>query len=101
MNTDVEAPVAHAFREEWVQIVASLIAMTGEWDLAEDCAQEAFASALSAWRRDRHGVVEVRCRDHVGHVRQRASPPCSKSIRMTTRRTVGRLTSSNPASSKT
>ena len=29
------------------------------------------------------------------------SPCCSKSIRMTTRRAVGRLTSSNPASSKT
>src|SRR6266496_1334079 len=43
---------------------------------------------------DRHGVVEQRHRDHVGHVRPRASPPCSKSIRMTTRRTVGRLTSS-------
>ena len=50
---------------------------------------------------DRHRVVNLRRRDHVGHVCRRTSHPCSKSMRMTTRRRVGRLTSSNPASSKT
>jgi RNA polymerase sigma-70 factor, ECF subfamily len=33
-------------------VVAALIGMTGDWDLAEECAQEAFASALKAWPRD-------------------------------------------------
>ena len=32
--------------------MASLIAMTGDWDLAEECAQDAFARAVQAWDRD-------------------------------------------------
>ncbi len=33
-------------------MVASLIRVTGDWDLAEDSAQEAFALALARWPRD-------------------------------------------------
>ncbi|MFI6325623.1 RNA polymerase sigma factor [Nonomuraea sp. NPDC050556] len=44
--------VERAFREEWGQIVATLIRVTGDWDLAEECAQEAFAQALQTWPRD-------------------------------------------------
>lgn len=47
--TAVEEAVAAAFREEWGRIVATLIRVTGDWDLAEECAQEAFATALKAW----------------------------------------------------
>lgn len=48
----VEEAVATAFREEWGQVVATLIRLTGDWDLAEECAQDAFAQALDRWRRD-------------------------------------------------
>ncbi|MFI9756954.1 RNA polymerase sigma factor [Streptomyces sp. NPDC051963] len=48
----VEEAVAAAFREEWGQVVATLIRVTGDWDLAEECAQDAFAQALDRWRRD-------------------------------------------------
>ncbi len=48
----VAAAVDAAFREEWGQIVATLIRVTGDWDLAEECAQDAFARALQAWARD-------------------------------------------------
>ncbi|WP_026877030.1 RNA polymerase sigma factor [Jiangella gansuensis] len=48
----VRAAVDAAYRDEWGQVVATLIGMTRDWDLAEDCAQEAFAAALSTWRRD-------------------------------------------------
>ncbi|MGZ4229828.1 MAG: RNA polymerase sigma factor [Solirubrobacteraceae bacterium] len=41
-----------AFTEEWGRIVATLIARTGDWDLAEDCAQQAFAEAVRRWPRD-------------------------------------------------
>jgi RNA polymerase sigma-70 factor, ECF subfamily len=51
-GTSVEAAVAEAFRAEWGQVVATLIGLTGDWDLAEECAQEAFAQALVRWRRD-------------------------------------------------
>jgi RNA polymerase sigma-70 factor, ECF subfamily len=40
------------FREEWGRINAALIHQTGDWDLAEECAQEAFAQALRRWPRD-------------------------------------------------
>jgi RNA polymerase sigma-70 factor, ECF subfamily len=50
--TDVEAAVAAAFREEWGHVVATLIRMTGNWDLAEECAQDAFATALARWPTD-------------------------------------------------
>jgi RNA polymerase sigma-70 factor (ECF subfamily) len=33
-------------------VVATLIRVTGDWDLAEECAQDAFAAALERWRRD-------------------------------------------------
>ncbi len=47
--TDVQLAVTDAFRDEWGRVVATLIRMTGDWDLAEECAQDAFASALSSW----------------------------------------------------
>ncbi|TQC49576.1 RNA polymerase sigma factor [Rhodococcus sp. WS4] len=48
----VRAAVDAAFRDEWGQVVATLIGLTGDWDLAEDCAQDAFAFALTSWTRD-------------------------------------------------
>jgi RNA polymerase sigma-70 factor (ECF subfamily) len=56
MITDASAAarsaVSASFREEWGRIVATLIGATGDWDLAEECAQDAFARALQAWERD-------------------------------------------------
>jgi RNA polymerase sigma-70 factor (ECF subfamily) len=48
----IEAAVQEAFREEWGRIVATLIGRSGDWDLAEECAQEAFAQALISWAKD-------------------------------------------------
>ena len=48
----VAVAVDAAFREEWGRIVATLIAVTGDWDLAEECAQDAFAMALQRWPED-------------------------------------------------
>jgi RNA polymerase sigma-70 factor (ECF subfamily) len=52
VSPDVEAAVADAFREDWGRVVATLIRMTRDWDLAEECAQDAFALALERWTRD-------------------------------------------------
>ncbi|MEU4408660.1 RNA polymerase sigma factor [Streptosporangium sp. NPDC023963] len=52
MTAEVEAAVAQAFRDEWGQVVATLIRVTGDWDLAEECAQDAFALALRRWPED-------------------------------------------------
>ncbi|MBF6163180.1 sigma-70 family RNA polymerase sigma factor [Streptomyces gardneri] len=48
----VRSAVDAAYRQEWGQVVATLIGLTGDWDLAEDCAQDAFAAALATWGRD-------------------------------------------------
>jgi RNA polymerase sigma-70 factor, ECF subfamily len=52
VTPDVEAAVATAFREEWGRVVATLIRVTGDWDVAEECAQDAFALAIERWSRD-------------------------------------------------
>jgi len=49
---EVTAAVAAAYQEEWGRLVAGLIRMTGDWDLAEECAQDAFSLALETWPRD-------------------------------------------------
>jgi RNA polymerase sigma-70 factor (ECF subfamily) len=49
---EVRAAVDAAFRDEWGRVVATLIRTTGDWDLAEECAQDAFALALRRWPRD-------------------------------------------------
>jgi RNA polymerase sigma-70 factor (ECF subfamily) len=48
----VSDAVTAAFRDEWGKVVATLIRTTGDWDLAEECAQDAFALALQRWPRD-------------------------------------------------
>ena len=49
---DIRTAVDTAYRDEWGQVVATLIGLTGDWDLAEDCAQDAFAAAMATWPRD-------------------------------------------------
>jgi RNA polymerase sigma-70 factor, ECF subfamily len=44
-NTAVEA----VYRSDWGRIVASLMGMVGDFDLAEDSAQAAFAAAVEQW----------------------------------------------------
>ena len=45
----VQRALDTAFRQEWGRIVAALIRRTGDWDLAEECAQEAFTEGLRRW----------------------------------------------------
>jgi RNA polymerase sigma-70 factor (ECF subfamily) len=52
VKDDVRAAVSETFHEEWGRIVATLIRTTGDWDLAEECAQGAFERALKTWPRD-------------------------------------------------
>src|SRR5439155_2025789 len=41
-----------SFRDEWGRVLASLIGFLGDFDLAEEAAQEAFAIAAERWPRD-------------------------------------------------
>lgn len=47
--TRVGEVIAELYADEWGRITASVIRLTGDWDLAEECAQDAFAKALERW----------------------------------------------------
>jgi RNA polymerase sigma-70 factor (ECF subfamily) len=40
------------FRDEWGRVLATLVGFLGDFELAEDAAQEAFATAAARWPRD-------------------------------------------------
>ena len=44
--------IEQVFREEWGRVLATLIGVLGDFDLAEDAAAEAFAIAAERWPRD-------------------------------------------------
>jgi len=48
-SSDVVAAVALAHRRDWAQVLATTVRLTRDLDLAEECAQEAFAQALESW----------------------------------------------------
>ena len=48
----VVAILEQTFRDEWGSVLAALIGFLGDFDLAEEAAQEAFAIAAERWPRD-------------------------------------------------
>src|ERR1700685_1870815 len=50
MSLDVTQAVEAVYRSDWGRIVATLIGLVGDFDLAEESAQEAFAAAVDRWR---------------------------------------------------
>ena len=46
---DANAAVDAVYRSDWGRIVATLIRLVGDFDLAEESAQEAFAAAVDQW----------------------------------------------------
>ena len=47
--SEVAAAVAQAHRAEWAFVLAATIRITRDIDVAEECVQDAFAKALTAW----------------------------------------------------
>ncbi len=56
MPSDAAAAVEAVYRSDWGRIVATLISLVGDFDLAEECAQEAFTTAVRQW--EESGVPE-------------------------------------------
>jgi RNA polymerase sigma-70 factor, ECF subfamily len=52
-----DAALADVYRSDWGRIVATLIGQFGDFDVAEEAAQDAFEAAASQWRTS--GVPEV------------------------------------------
>ncbi|WP_019872162.1 RNA polymerase sigma factor [Salinispora oceanensis] len=55
-SAEVRHAVALAHRREWGALLASTARLLRDLDLAEECVQDAYVSALDAW--ERHGVPE-------------------------------------------
>src|SRR5437762_10578261 len=56
MAQDAAAALEAVYRSDWGRIVATLIRLVGDFDVAEESAQEAFTAAVDQWRTD--GVPE-------------------------------------------
>jgi RNA polymerase sigma-70 factor (ECF subfamily) len=48
----VSTSLEHVFRDQWGRVLAALIGFLGDFELAEEAAQEAFAIAAERWPRD-------------------------------------------------
>ena len=48
----VHAAVTGAYRREWAYVLAATVRVSGDIDVAEECAADAFGAALDAWLRD-------------------------------------------------
>ncbi|WP_421658885.1 hypothetical protein [Leptothermofonsia sp. ETS-13] len=46
-KSDVAQAIATTYRAEWGRIVAILIQLVGDFDIAEEAVQEAFAAAVN------------------------------------------------------
>ena len=57
MPPDASAAVEAVYRSDWGRIVATLIRLVRDFDVAEEAAQEAFTAAVEQWRTS--GVPEV------------------------------------------
>src|SRR5207253_2267834 len=50
MTADATTAVEALYHSDWGRIVATLIGLVGDFDLAEESAQEAFTAAVDQWR---------------------------------------------------
>jgi RNA polymerase sigma-70 factor (ECF subfamily) len=79
----VVAILEQTFRDEWARVLATLIGVVGDFDLAEEVVQEAFVIAAERWPRDgypthprawlvttaRHRAIDRLRRDHTLQVK--------------------------------
>lgn len=49
-KSDVDRAIAAVYRSEWGRIIAILIRLVGDFDVAEESAQEAFTAAVNQWQ---------------------------------------------------
>jgi RNA polymerase sigma-70 factor (ECF subfamily) len=78
MPADATTAVEALYRTDWGRIVAILIGLVGDFDLAEESAQEAFAAAVDQWRSSgvpefpRAWIVQTARHKAIDRIRRRA-----------------------------
>src|SRR5215471_18336427 len=79
MLLDVNAEIEKVYRSDWGRIVAALIRLYGDFELAEDVAQEAFAAAVDQWPSEgipenpRAWIIQTARNKAVDRIRRRIS----------------------------
>src|SRR5205823_2882950 len=77
MLPNADAAVDAVYRSDWGRIVATLIRLVGDFDVAEEAAQEAFAAALDQWRTSgvpdspRNWIVQTARHKAIDRIRRR------------------------------
>src|SRR5436309_7936614 len=78
MSTDADVAVDALYRSDWGRIVATLIRIVGDFDVAEEAAQEAFAAAVDQWRTSgvpdfpRAWIIQTARHKAIDRIRRRA-----------------------------
>jgi RNA polymerase sigma-70 factor (ECF subfamily) len=78
MPADAATAVEAVYRSDWGRIVATLIGLVGDFDLAEESAQEAFAAAVGQWRASgipdspRAWIIQTARHKAIDRIRRRA-----------------------------
>jgi RNA polymerase sigma-70 factor (ECF subfamily) len=78
MSPDVVEAVEAVYRSDWGRIVAALIGLVGDFDLAEESAQEAFTAAVDQWRTSgipefpRAWIIQTARHKAIDRIRRRA-----------------------------
>jgi RNA polymerase sigma-70 factor (ECF subfamily) len=76
-DTAAARALVEAYSSNWGRIVATLIRLYGDFDLAEECAQEAFAAAADQWRETgvpeipRAWIIQTAKHKAIDHIRRR------------------------------
>jgi RNA polymerase sigma-70 factor (ECF subfamily) len=79
MPLDATAAIDAVYRSDWGRIVATLIRLVGDFDVAEEAAQEAFAAATDQWRASgvpefpRAWIIQTARHKAIDRIRRRAS----------------------------
>jgi RNA polymerase sigma-70 factor, ECF subfamily len=77
MPPDADAVVDALWRSDWGRILATLIRLTGDFQVAEDAAQEAFTAAVDQWRTSgvpespRAWIIQTARHKAIDHIRRR------------------------------
>src|ERR1700739_5121159 len=78
MDQEPAAAVDALYRADWGRIVATLIRLIGDFEVAEDAAQEAFAAAVEQWPKSgvpdfpRAWVIQTARNKAIDRIRRRA-----------------------------
>src|SRR5215472_6710584 len=78
MSQETAAAVDALYRADWGRIVATLIRLVGDFEVAEDAAQEAFAAAVEQWPKSgvpdfpRAWVIQTARNKAIDRIRRRA-----------------------------